>query len=61
MILLQSEHLFIFRSFRNIQEAVAQRCSVKKLFLKMLPNAQENTCVTASFLRKFQAWGLELY
>ena len=25
-------------------EAVTQRCSVKKVFLEILPNAQENTC-----------------
>ena len=25
-------------------EAVAQRCSVKKLFLEILQNSQENTC-----------------
>ena len=25
-------------------EAVAQRCSVKKVFLKILPNSQENIC-----------------
>ena len=30
-------------------EAVAQRCSVKKVFLKVLQNSQKNTCVRVSF------------
>ena len=30
-------------------EAVVQRCSVKKLFLKILQNSQENTCLRVSF------------
>ena len=33
-------------------EAVAQRCSVKKVFLKILQNSQEITCARASFLIK---------
>ena len=36
-------------------EAVAQRRSVKKVFLEMSQNSQENTCVTVSFLIKLQA------
>ena len=31
-------------------EAVARRCSIKKVFLKILPNSQENTCVEISVL-----------
>ena len=31
-------------------EAVVQRCSVKKAFLKISQNSQENTCVRVSFL-----------
>ena len=30
-------------------EAVARRCSVKKVFLKVLQNSQKNTCVRVSF------------
>ena len=30
-------------------EAVSQRCSVKKLFLEILQNSQENTCARVSF------------
>ena len=33
-------------------EAVAQRCSVKQLFLEISPNSQENTCARVSFLNK---------
>ena len=38
-----------------IPEAVVQRCSVKKVFLKNSQNSQENTCARVSFLIKFQA------
>ena len=33
-------------------EAVAQRCYVKKLFLEISQNSQENTCARVSFLIK---------
>ena len=33
-------------------EAANQRCSMKKVFFKILQNLQENTCARASFLRK---------
>ena len=36
-------------------EAVAQRCSVKKMFLEISQNSQENTCARVSFLIKLQA------
>ena len=32
-------------------EAVVQRCSVKKVFLKISQNSQENTCARVSFLK----------
>ena len=34
--------------------AVVQKCSVKKLFLEILQNSQENTCARASFLIKLK-------
>ena len=37
------------------QEAVVQRCSVKKVFLEISQNSQENTCARVSFLIKLQA------
>ena len=35
-----------------ITEAVVQRCSVKKVFLKISQNSQESACARASFLIK---------
>ena len=34
-----------------------RRCSVKKVFIKISKNWQENTCVTVSFLNKVAGWG----
>ena len=39
----------------NISEAVVQRCSVKKVFLEISQNLQENTCARVSFSIKLQA------
>ena len=38
-------------------EAVAHRCSVKKLFLEISQNSQKSTCARVSFLTKLQARG----
>ena len=35
-------------------EAVAQRCSLKTMFLEISQNSQENTCVRVSILMKLQ-------
>ena len=35
-------------------EAVVQRCSVKKVFLEISQNSQENTCARVTFLIKLQ-------
>ena len=42
-------------------EAVARTCSVKKVFLKISQNSEENTCTRVSFLIKLKASGLQLY
>ena len=42
-------------SFRESPEAVARRSSIKKEFLEILQNSQENTCARVSFLIKLQA------
>ena len=42
-------------------EAVVQMCSVKKVFLEISQNSQENTCNRVSFLTKLQAWGQSLF
>ena len=44
--------------FTNL-EAVAWRCSVKKLFLKISQNSQENTCTRVLF--KIRLWRLQPY
>ena len=36
-------------SYESTVEAVAQKCSVKKVFLEVLQNSQENICVGVSF------------
>ena len=40
----------------RLTEAVIQRCSVKKVFLRISQISQENTCARVSFLIKLQAW-----
>ena len=39
-----------------VTKAVVQRCSIKKVFLEISQNSQENTCARVSFLIKLQAW-----
>ena len=41
----------------NIYWSSHVRCSLKKVFLKILLISQENTCVGVSFLIKLQVWG----
>ena len=41
-------------SFLLVTEAVAQMCSVKKVFLEISQNSQENTCARASFFIKLR-------
>ena len=42
-------------------EVVVWRCSVKKVFLEISQNSQENICARISFLIKLQSSGLQLY
>ena len=35
--------------FLEVLEAVVQKCSVKKVFLEIAQNSQENTCARVSF------------
>ena len=46
--------LWILRSFSEQPEEVVRRCSVKKAFLKIWQNSQENICARVSFLIKLQ-------
>ena len=60
----RGDHPFNFlENFINILnlEAVARRCSVKKVFLEISQNSQENICARVSFLIKLQILGLQLY
>ena len=42
-------------------EAVAHTCFVlKKVFLEISQNSQENTCARVSFLIKLRVWNLQL-
>ena len=43
------------QSWPQAPKAIAQTCSVKKVFLEIWQNALENTCARASFLIKLQA------
>ena len=45
----------------KLSEAVVQKCSVKKVFLEISQNSQENNCARVSFSIKLQALGLQLY
>ena len=47
--------IYITTTRNQVSEAVSRRCSVKKVFLKILQNSQKNTCVRVSFLIKLQA------
>ena len=44
-----------------LTEAVTQTCSVKKMFLKISQDSQENACARASFFNKVAGLGLQLY
>ena len=57
----QSSKSFIQIKNNRGQEAVVQRCSIKKVFLEISQNSQENTCARVSFSIKLQARGMQLY
>ena len=53
------EHLYHELSMKSLgdrrwSEAVVHWCSVKKVFLEISQNSQENTCARVSFLIKLQ-------
>ena len=55
------EHLWAAASRVFLLEAVVQRCSVKKVFLKISQDSQENTCSRVCFLNKVTSLTLQLY
>ena len=54
------EQLVYWAYVNGTTEAVAHRCSEKKLFLRISQNFQASTCARVSFLIKLQALGLNL-
>ena len=46
----KSQFIIIYLQY-IIAEAVAQRCFLKKVFLEISQNSQENTCARVSFLK----------
>ena len=54
-ILLCIDSIILLRTPRLAREGVAQRCYVKKVFLEIFQNSQENTCARVSFLIKLKA------
>ena len=49
-----------YSSVFYVLEAVARRCSVKKLFLEISQNSHENTCARVSFWIKLDVFDLSL-
>ena len=45
----------VFGKEYDLRKAVVRRCSVKKVFLEISQNLQENTCARVYFLIKLQA------
>ena len=50
MISFNNKLLIYITELQEVLEAVVQRCSVKKVFLEISQNSQENTCARDSFL-----------
>ena len=50
----------MMRSFQGL-EAATGVVLWKKMFLKILQNSQENTCVRVFFLIKLHTWALQFY
>ena len=48
-------NLFFFLTY--LERSSHRRCSLKKVFLEISQNSQENTCARVSFLMKLQASG----
>ena len=49
-----SELVAFLTKIIQLPNAVAGKCSIKKMFLKISQNSQDNTCARASFLIKLQ-------
>ena len=51
----------ILEEWGQESEPATRKSSVKKVFLAVSLNSQENNCDRVSFLIMLQAWGLQLY
>ena len=54
-------HLSQTFRYQDRSEAVAQGCTVKKVFLEISQSSQENTCARVCFLIKLQGWGIYVH
>ena len=55
--MLRNFYVKITQNYVSIRflEAVVRRCSVKKVFLEISQNSQENTCARDSFFNKVES------
>ena len=51
----------ILEEWGQESEPATRKSSVKKVFLAVSLNSQENNCDRVSFLIKLEAWGLQLH
>ena len=58
---LDMTELTILEKMRVIREAVTRRCSVKKVFLKILQNLEGNTSTRVCFLIKLHVAGHNVF
>ena len=49
------KYITVRRTFERLSEAFTEGVLYEKMFLKILQNLQENTCVGVSFLIKLRA------
>ena len=54
---LRGEYGPVKKAMRNYRSS-HRRCSVKKVFLEISQNSQENTCARVPFLIMLEAWGI---
>ena len=59
--LCQTSMMVLFAKIMKRSGALVHSCSLKKVFLEISQNSQENTCARVSFLIELQASGLQLY
>ena len=53
--IIRFANYYLLLAFKSTSAAVVRMCSVKKVFLEISQNSQENTCAKVSFLIKLHA------